>query len=83
MLAGVGQRLLGDAVDGVLQNLGEPVEGDPADELDLRAVGLSLVVDQMGDGGRDPRFVEDRRSHAADQPPGLGMGLPQHLTPAS
>ena len=48
-------------------------------EFDLRPAGNLLVVRQVAQGGHDARLVEDRRPHAADQPPRFEMRLPHHL----
>ena len=75
MIAGVGQPLLDDAVNDVFHDRGQTAERDPAAKIDLRSLVEGRIVDQMGDGGHDARFVEDRRPHAADEPPGLGVAL--------
>ena len=47
VLAGIGQRLLGDAVDRILQDRRESLEIHVAIELDRRSATLPLFVNQM------------------------------------
>ena len=51
--AGIGQRLLDDAIDGIFQDGNEPVEGDFAVELDLLARSEAAV--RSRDGQPPPR----------------------------
>ena len=79
MAASIGERFLGDAVDGVLQNRLQAHEFHVALEFDLGPAGLLLIVSQVGQGGHDSRLVEDRGADSADQPAGFEMRLPHHL----
>ena len=79
--AGVGQGLLGNAIDGVFKDRNQATELDAGAEGDLRPVLLFLFVHEVGDGRHDPGLVEDRRPHAADQSAGLELALAEHRHP--
>ena len=58
-------------------------ERDPVAKFDLRPLVEGRIVDQVGDGRHDARFVQDGRPYAADQSPGLGGLLRSIVIPVS
>ena len=76
--AGIGEGLLGNAVDGVFQDRRQAVELDLGLELDDGPSFSPFLIHEMSDGRDDPFLVEDRRTNAADQPSGLVVGLAEH-----
>jgi hypothetical protein len=79
VLAGIGQRFLHDAVNGVLQDRGQSAKLNVAVEFDLRAAAFPLFVNQMRDGGLNPDLIDDGRANLAYQATCLRMGLAYEL----
>jgi hypothetical protein len=81
MPARIGEGLLADTVDGLLENGNEPIEIDLAAKLDRWTAFPAVLVDKVGDSLHDPQFIEDRGPDSGNQTPGLEMGLPEHGHP--
>ena len=79
VMAGVVQQFLNDAEDRVLQRQRKTFVNHVVLELDLRFTVGGVLVREVLNGLDNPQFVENRRTQAADQPPGFVDGAADQL----